>query len=113
MGEKIKVHDNMTFLKFVENQVFEIIRKFFIFSVVFFRPVPIEIRPKKQNFLEQCTNINSFVRKKTSMKNTKIYSSVFCLAFLFFIVGCQKEHEKDNSKSQPKSNYIIVSDNIM
>lgn len=47
------------------------------------------------------------------MKNTKIYSSVFCLAFLFFIVGCQKEHEKDNSKSQPKSNYIIVSDNIM
>ena len=45
------------------------------------------------------------------MKNTKIYSSVFCLAFLFFIVGCQKEHEKDNSKSQPKSNYIIVSDN--
>jgi hypothetical protein len=50
MGEKIKVHDNMTFLKFVENQVFEIIRKFFIFSVVFFRPVPIEIRPKSDFF---------------------------------------------------------------
>ena len=45
------------------------------------------------------------------MKNTKIYSSVVFFVFLFFIMGCQKEHEKEVSMSQPKSNYIIVNDN--